>query len=82
MGILLTYITETSGSVWPAAFMHAVNNAQPSILKGYINPEKADGTWFMSPSWCGMMIGLLLTLMVVCVIWKKGKKGEAASLNA
>ena len=82
IGILLTYVTEKSGSVWPAAFMHAVNNAQPSILKGYINPDKVNGTWLMSPSWCGMMTGLLLTLVVVCVIWKKREKGDASSPGA
>lgn len=40
-GIALTYITVKSGSVWPAAIMHAVNNANPSILAVFTNTEKA-----------------------------------------
>ncbi|MBR3437950.1 MAG: CPBP family intramembrane metalloprotease [Clostridia bacterium] len=43
MGILLTYVTIKTGSVWPAAFLHAVNNTSPSILQFFINPEKISG---------------------------------------
>lgn len=42
LGITLTYITVKSGSVWPAAIMHAVNNANPSILAVFTNTEKAN----------------------------------------
>lgn len=41
MGIILTYITIKSGSVWPAAIMHAINNCSPSVLQFFINPEKS-----------------------------------------
>ncbi len=75
-GILLTFLTEKSGSVWPAAILHAVNNAQPSILNGYINPEKGEKILGMSPSWWGLMTSMLLTVAVVCVIWKKTAKKE------
>lgn len=37
MGILLTFVTIKSGSIWPAAILHAVNNAQPSILRYFTN---------------------------------------------
>lgn len=40
LGIALTYITLKTGSVWPAAIMHAVNNANPSILAVFTNTEK------------------------------------------
>ena len=40
MGILLTFVTVKTGSVWPAAILHAVNNAQPSIIQFFINHEK------------------------------------------
>lgn len=43
MGIMLTYITEKTGSIWPAAIMHAVNNANPSILALFTNTEKGTG---------------------------------------
>lgn len=42
LGTALTYITVKSGSVWPAAIMHAVNNANPSILSVFTDLEKAD----------------------------------------
>ena len=42
MGMMLTYVTVKSGSVWPAAILHAVNNGQPSILLFFINKEKYD----------------------------------------
>ena len=43
LGIILTYVTLKTGSVWPAAFLHAVNNTSPSILQFFINPEKRTG---------------------------------------
>ncbi|MDE5866535.1 MAG: CPBP family intramembrane metalloprotease, partial [Lachnospiraceae bacterium] len=43
MGIILTYVTCKSGSIWPAVFLHAVNNASPSVLQYFINYEKVDG---------------------------------------
>lgn len=42
LGIALTYVTVKSGSVWPAAIMHTVNNANPSILGIFTNIEKVD----------------------------------------
>lgn len=39
LGIMLTYITMKTESIWPAAFMHAVNNANPSILKFFVNTQ-------------------------------------------
>ena len=42
MGMMLTYITIKSGSIWPAAIMHAVNNAGPTVLAWFINPDKVD----------------------------------------
>jgi len=42
IGMMFTYITIKSGSIWPAAIMHAVNNAQPSILASFINADKLE----------------------------------------
>ncbi len=39
MGIVLTFITVKTDSVWPAALMHAVYNAHPSVLYAMINGE-------------------------------------------
>ena len=66
MGIMLTFVTVKSGSVWPAAIMHAVNNAGPSILNGYINPERA-GTWitkYFSGIW---QMAVMLILAIICL---------------
>ncbi len=38
-GILLTYVTMKTESIWPAVFLHAVNNAGPSVLKFYVNED-------------------------------------------
>lgn len=71
LGVFLTYITEKSGSVWPAAIMHAVNNAQPSILRGYINPDKVDVALGISPNWAGLLISIFVVAVIFLVIWRK-----------
>ena len=70
-GILLTYITEKSGSVWPAAIMHAVNNAGPSILQGYVDPERSDASF--SIGMISLLISLLIVVIPVMIIWYKKK---------
>lgn len=43
LGIILTFVTYKSGSIWPATILHAINNSSPSILQYYINSEKITG---------------------------------------
>lgn len=43
MGIILTYVTWRTGSIWAAVFLHAVNNASPSILRYFTNMERISG---------------------------------------
>lgn len=43
MGIILTFVTYKSGSIWPAAILHAVSNASPSVLQYFINRDKMTG---------------------------------------
>ncbi|MDE5894237.1 MAG: CPBP family intramembrane metalloprotease [Acetatifactor sp.] len=57
MGIILTYVTCRSGSVWPAVILHAVNNASPSIIQYYIDYDKMTG-------WRADAIGLFFTMML------------------
>ncbi len=64
LGVILTFLTEKSGSVWPAAFMHAVNNSSPSILNGFIDSEKAPHG-LVSPHWIGMLIALAVVVIAV-----------------
>ncbi|MCR5337092.1 MAG: CPBP family intramembrane metalloprotease [Lachnospiraceae bacterium] len=70
VGVLLTYLTEKSGSVWPAAFMHAIGNASPTILQGFINPDKA-ADLPVSAGWAGMLVSLVLVSAVFLFILKK-----------
>lgn len=39
IGIMFTYLTVKTQSIWPAAIMHAVNNGNPTILKFFIDGE-------------------------------------------
>ncbi len=72
MGIILTFVTEKSGSVWPAAIMHAVNNAGPSILAGYINPDLAPDTFLgRNAGFIGLVIALLVVDTVIMIKWRK-----------
>ena len=74
MGIILTYITEKSGSVWPAAIMHAVNNSGPSILAGYINPDLAPDTFLgRNAEFIGLIIALIIVTVSILIIWNKKK---------
>lgn len=62
IGVALTYITYKSGSIWPAAILHAVNNSTPSILQYYINQEKITG-WKADE--VALFLVFLLPMMVI-----------------
>ncbi len=68
MGIMLTYITQKTNSIWPAAIMHAVNNANPSILAVYTNTEKAAEV--MPNPIVGFVILLIPTIVIgsICLV--------------
>ncbi len=70
LGILLTFLTEMSGSVWPAVFVHAIGNASPSILQGYINPDKAASV-MIHPGWIAMVVSLVIVIIPLIRSWKK-----------
>lgn len=65
MGMILTFLTYKSGSIWPAAFLHAVNNSSPSILQYFINPDKITG--WKAESVVSFLI-LLVPMMVIAVL--------------
>ena len=67
MGIMLTILTERSGSVWPAAVMHGVFNAHPCILAGYVDPDKAEG-FRAAVAKEGYMISLAVVTALVLLI--------------
>ena len=72
MGMILTYVTYKSGSIWPAAILHAINNASPSVLQYFINHDKMAG--WRSDSVVSFLIGILpmITIAVYILIkWLK-----------
>ncbi len=62
VGAILTYLTKKSGSVWPAAFLHAVNNGGGSILSVYFDQEKITG-FVAEPPVFGMLQSIPLFIM-------------------
>lgn len=76
MGGLLWFVTKMTGSVWPAAFLHAINNAGSASLQVYINMNNIDHT---SPHYILAMSLLhlpILLIMIVAVLYlrKRGKE--------
>ena len=72
MGIILTFVTYKSDSIWPAAFLHAINNGSPSVLQYFINTDKVSG--WRSDSVVSFLIWMLpmMTIAVYILIrWPK-----------
>ncbi|SCW33121.1 CAAX protease self-immunity [Ruminococcaceae bacterium YRB3002] len=60
LGTVLTYVALRTNSVWPAAFMHAVNNASPSVLVLYMKSDTDLPLWTESLSLVPLaLIGIL-----------------------
>ena len=74
LGIILSFLTEKSGSVWPAAFMHAVFNAHPSVLIGFMNEEKVSSVKALYTSWGGMIIALVVVSAIVMLVWHRNRQ--------
>ena len=72
MGIILTFVTYKSGSIWPAAILHAINNASPSVLQYFINHDKMTG--WRSDSVVSFLIGILpmeVIAVYILIKWLK-----------
>ncbi|MCR5418649.1 MAG: CPBP family intramembrane metalloprotease [Lachnospiraceae bacterium] len=72
VGVMLTILTEKSGSVWPAAFMHAIGNASPTILRGFINSDRARDLP-VSPGWVGMLVSVGTVLVIFLISIRKSE---------
>ena len=79
VGVILTFVTERSGSVWPAAILHAVNNSCPSILAVYMDPAKSTPTRVLIAQWGGMLIGTGALALAVIMVWRKTDKEAVKS---
>ena len=75
MGIILTFVTYKSGSIWPAAILHAINNASPSVLQYFINSDKVTG--WRPDSVVSFLISMLPMMAVAVFIWIKWSKALA-----
>ena len=75
LGILLTFVTVRSGSVWPAAILHGVNNANPSMLALFFNTERAEA-FFQNPvlQWICQMVPVVIIGSVCLVLLCKKEK--------
>lgn len=62
MGIILTFMTYKSGSIWPAVILHAINNNSPSILQYFINNDKITG--WRSDSVLSFLISMIPMMII------------------
>lgn len=80
MGIILTFVTYKSGSIWPAAFLHAVNNSSPSILRYFTNESKITG--WKADSVASTLIRLLPMIVISMLLFAKLSKNDELKINA
>ena len=82
LGIILTLITLKSGSVWPAAIMHAVNNSSPSILQFFVNSKKVGGILSDSVvSFLVHFVPLFIIAAVTLAVYSRRNKKSAPAEN-
>lgn len=80
IGILLTFVTYKSGSIWPAAFLHAVNNSSPSILLYFTNKDKITG--WKADSVASFLIMFLPMMVIAAFMFVKLLKSDEVKMNA
>lgn len=80
IGIILTFVTYKSGSIWPAAFLHAVNNSSPSILRYFTNESKITG--WKADSVASTLIQLLPMMVIAAFMFRKLLGCDEVKMNA
>ncbi len=73
LGTVLTYITMKTNSVWPAAFMHGVNNASPSALILFMKQDVQTSLWQNALTVIPLVLIGLVCFYLIC----KRKKPNA-----
>ena len=73
LGGILTYVTEKTGSVWPAVFLHGVNNASPSILTAFMNADKLSQVSMFKHIVCTLIPFVLILLILTIRDMKKSE---------
>jgi len=77
VGAILTLLTKKTGSVWPATFLHAVNNTGAGILGAFVNQEKISGI-FEDPVIGGTILKIPVILLGTVAIIMMCKKKTAS----
>lgn len=80
IGIVLTFFTVKTGSIWPAAILHAVNNGTPSILRFFVNEEIVNET-LPNPilSWAFLLIPVGIVAGICWGVMCKDEKNNNSS---
>ncbi|MCQ2517104.1 MAG: CPBP family intramembrane metalloprotease [Saccharofermentans sp.] len=68
VGSILTFVTVKTKSIWPATFMHAVNNASSSILDKMLDEEVILDQLGIFSYWLISLVPMLIVAVVVMVI--------------
>jgi membrane protease YdiL (CAAX protease family) len=70
LGTILMYVTVKTNSVWPAAFMHAVNNSSPSAILLFTRTDVE------VPMWINTLSNIPLILIAILCFSLMMKKKE------
>ena len=65
LGTVLMYVTIKTNSIWPAAFMHAVNNSVPSVLLLFMKQDVEIPLWIHTLSHIPLLIIALLCFFLM-----------------
>ena len=65
LGTVLMYVTIKTNSIWPAAFMHAVNNSVPSVLFLFMKQDVEIPLWIHTFSHIPLLIIALLCFFLM-----------------
>lgn len=73
-GAILTFVTVKTKSIWPATFMHAVNNISPTILDKMMNYEVITDKFGFFSYWLISFIPMLIVAIIVIAILNRKAK--------
>lgn len=68
LGTVLMYVTIKTNSIWPAAFMHAVNNVSPSVMLLFMKPDVQVPLWIHALSNIPLII---IAILCFCLMIKR-----------
>lgn len=74
IGSILTFVTIKTNSVWPAAFMHAVNNSSSTILDKMLDTDVITDKLGVISYWLISLIPMLIVAVAVIVILNRKAK--------